>query len=365
MIDDADLKAIAPTGVTSTVTASHVVSGLPIAKTLRVQIFSSEDWELITEEYASSLDTSYAKVRRFGGSGDMGIDIACFVGDQGFKDGWENYQCKRYDHPLRPADIWVELGKIIYYSFIGEYPTPQKSFFCGSQGIGTALEKLLNDPIKLKQKCKDEWLEKCATKITSTKTISLSGQLLAYFDAFDFGIFSSKSVLEMVEGHSKTQFHAIRFGGGLPPRPLHDPPTEQPQLDESRYIRQLLDAYGEHANTDFTDIDHLSATPKFSTNLKRQRERFYSAEALRNFARDNVPKGTFLHLQEEIYQGVVDTCEDVHPTGFDRMTATLALAASISSTENPLSPATKVQDRQGICHQLANIDRLHWVIKNG
>jgi len=31
---------------------------------------------------------------------------------------------------LRPASIWVELGKIIYYSYIGEY-TPPKALFCG------------------------------------------------------------------------------------------------------------------------------------------------------------------------------------------------------------------------------------------
>jgi len=73
MIDDADLKPIAPTGAASTATASHIASGLPIAKTLRVQVFSPDDWELFTEEYASSLQASYAKVRRFGGSGDMGI----------------------------------------------------------------------------------------------------------------------------------------------------------------------------------------------------------------------------------------------------------------------------------------------------
>ncbi len=365
MIDDADLKAIAPTGAASTATASHVASGLPIAKTLRVQVFSPDDWELFTEEYASSLQASYANVRRFGGSGDMGIDIACFVTDQGFKGGWENYQCKRYDHPLRPGDIWVELGKIIFYSFSGEYTAPQKHYLCASQGIGTTLEKLLNDTTKLKQKCRDEWTDKCAAKITTTQNIPLSGDLLAYFDAFDFSIFSSKSVLELVQGHSKTQFHAIRFGGGLPPRPSHEAPPDQPQTHESRYIRQLLDAYGDHTGSNFADIDALATAPNLTTNFRRQRERFYHAEALRNFARDTVPEGTFAQLQEEIYQGVVDVCENSHPTGFDRMSAAVTHAASISSTANPLSPATNVQDRQGICHQLANDDRLQWVVKNG
>jgi len=363
MINDADLKKIAPTGLSSSTSASHVSSGLPIAKSLRVQVFSPDEWEQFTEEYASSLETSYKKVRRFGGSGDMGIDIACFQTDQGFKGGWDNYQCKRYDHALRPGDIWLEIGKIIYHSFNGEYPTPRKHYFCASQGIGTALEKLLNDSNKLKQKCRIEWAGKCELGITTTATIPLAGKLLEYFDTFDFSIFSSKSVLELIKGHSTTPFHAVRFGGGLPPRPSHVPPPSQPQQNESRYIQQLLDAYSEHVGTSFPDPAALSGNADMASNFRRQRERFYSAEALRNFARDTVPTGTFAQLQEEIYHGVVEECEADHPNGFKRMTAVVKQAASVTSTSNPLAPSTSVQDRQGICHQLANDDRLKWVKK--
>lgn len=365
MIDYTDFNPLAPSGAASTASASHVTSGLPIPATLRVQVFSPDDWEMFTEEYASSLEAAYAKVRRFGGAGDMGIDVACFFTDQGFSGGWDNYQCKRYDHALRPSDIWVELGKIIYYSFSEEYTAPQKHYFCASQGIGTTLEKLLNDSVKLKEKCRESWADKCETGITSTTTIPLDGDLLAYFDAFDFSIFTSKSVLELVQGHATTQFHAVRFGGGLPPRPIHDPPPANPQKHESRYIRQLLDAYGEHASVDFSDIQSLISNTLLHENFRRQRERFYHAEALRNFARDTVPEGTFAQLQEEIFQGVVDICEGSHPNGYNRMTSVVTQAASINSTSNPLSPATNVQDRQGICHQLANEDKLNWVVKNG
>lgn len=364
MIDDSELKPIAPSGAASSALASHISSGLPIPAALRVQVFSPDDWEMFTEEYASSLEAAYAKVRRFGGSGDMGIDVACFCTDQGFAGGWDNYQCKRYGHALRPSDIWIEIGKIIFYSFSKEYTTPRKHYFCASQGIGTLLEKLLNDSSKLKEKCREAWDDKCKAGITSTKAIPLEGDLLAYFDAFDFSIFTSKSVLELVQGHSKTQFHAVRFGGGLPPRPSSESPPAEPQNHESRYIRQLLDAYGEHASAAFPDIDALVPNKPLHGNFRRQRERFYHAEALRNFARDTVPEGTFAKLQEEIFQGVVDVCESNHSNGFDRMTAAVTQAGNIASTSNPLSPATNVQDRQGICHQLANDDRLQWVVKN-
>lgn len=363
MIDESALIEISPAGTPSTVTAAHVVSGLPIPKPVRVKIFSPDDWEQFAEEYGTSLKADYSKVRRFAGAGDMGVDIACFITDQGFAGGWDNFQCKRYNHPLGPADIWIELGKIIYYSFRQEYTVPRKHYFCASQDVGTTLQRLLAAPAKLKEKCREEWAKKCENGITDTQAIPLTGELLAYFDAFDFSIFTSKSVLEMIEGHSKTQFHAVRFGGGLRPRPAHEPPPSEPQSNESRYIRQLLDAYGDHGSLTYADIEALKANATMHGNFQRQRERFYHAEALRNFARDTVPEGTFANLQEEIFQAVADVCDATHPTGFDRMSAAVTQAASVTSTSNPLQPATNVHDRQGICHQLANDDRLQWLPK--
>lgn len=87
MIDEGALKEIVPTGAPSTVTAAHVVSGLPMPKPVRVKIFSPDDWEQFAEEYATSLKADYAKVRRFAGAGDMGVDIAGFVTDKGFSGG--------------------------------------------------------------------------------------------------------------------------------------------------------------------------------------------------------------------------------------------------------------------------------------
>src|ERR1700712_4228222 len=151
VITETDLKLITPVGVASTATASHVVGGLPIPKVTRVKIFFPEEFEGFVEEWASSLTSIYFKVRRFAGSGDMGIDIAGFTTDNGFANAWDNYQCKRYDHPLRPSDIYKEIGKIIYYSWCGEFSVPRKHYFAGSQDVGTSLEKLFSDAPKLKQ----------------------------------------------------------------------------------------------------------------------------------------------------------------------------------------------------------------------
>jgi len=363
VIDLSDLKPIAPKVSGSPATHAQVIAGIPIPKVSRVSLFSPDEWEEFTEEYAHALEQDYPKVRRFGGSGDMGVDVACFYTDQGFIGGWDNYQCKRYGGALAPSDAWLELGKIIYYSWRGEYPVPQHYYFCASKGISTSLEKLLNKPSDLKEQCRKKWPEKCQAGITTKFEIPLEGELLAHFEAFDFKIFSSKSVADMVLSHSETPFHAVRFGGGLPSRPLGSLPPTEPTPEESRYIRQLLDAYGEKESQPFEAAASLDGHA-LHPNFLRQRERFYSAEALRNFARDTVPEGTFDRLQDEVFHSVADVCDGDHANGFERMSEVVKLAGAVNSTSNPLMSVTNVQDKQGICHQLANVDRLTWVRKN-
>ena len=331
---------------------------------MRVRLFSPDDWEEFTEEWASSLKKDYAKVRRFGGSGDLGVDIAGICTDDGFNGEWDNYQCKRYDHPLRPSDIWVEIGKIIYYSHKGEYKPPRHNYFICSQDIGTSLEKLFSKPEDLKEKAEENWDQYCLDGITSTASIPLVGPLKDYFNSFKFSIFSSRSLVELIEGHSKTGFHTVRFGGGLPPRPNPVLPPENPADNESRYLRELLDAYGDHLGMMLPDSTALTPHGNLKRDYLRQRERFYHAESLRNFARDTVPEGTFDALQDEIYHGVIDVCEGSHANGFERMKATVAQASTVAATSNPLISVVKAQDRQGICHQLTNDDRMHWMLKD-
>ena len=362
MISDADMRKIIPNESSATSSSAHVHTGIPVPKAIRVKNFSPDEWEDFIEEWAASLENSYAKVRRFGGAGDCGVDIAGFCTDKGFEDTWDNYQCKRYAKPLRPSDIWVELGKVIYYSYIGEYTPPRKHFFVASLGIGTTLEKLLNKPTDLRKRFKENWDGHCKRKITTTKEIELNEELLSYVDTFDFTIFTSKSHIELIEAHSLTVFHVVRFGGGLPARPSPQEPPTVPAATESRYIRQLLDAYGDYLGSPLHDMEALAAHNVLERDFLRQRERFYHAEALRNFARDTVPEGTFDDLQDEVYNGVVDVTDVTHPNGFQRMKATVSHASTIALTANPLASVTKSQDRQGICHQLANDDRLKWVV---
>jgi hypothetical protein len=359
LIVDKEMKPVSPKTLIECSSAEHVYGGIPIPKPLRVTTFSPAEWESFTQEWLTSLKDSYASVERHSGSGDQGIDVAGFIEDSRWESGWDNYQCKHYDHPLNPSDVWVEIGKIVYYSYKQEYPPPRKYYFIASRDIGTKLGKLLKTTEKLKEEAKINWEKYCQKQITATTSIHLEGDLLDWFEAFDFSIFSTKSVVDLIDGHSKTPYHAVRFGGGLPPRPVPISPPQELETEESHYIQQIFNAYSDNMGTHVNDVSGLSSSLR--RDFLRQRERFYHAESLRNFARDTVPEGTFENLQNEIFHGVIDVCDCSHGDGLARMKATVAQAANISPTSNPLKSVVGVQDRQGICHQLANENRLIWV----
>lgn len=363
MTEKHEFRKLAPNPKSGLYSPEYVTSGVPIPKSRRVELFSSDEWEEFTEEWASSLSASYKHVVRFAGAGDKGLDVVGFISGETFSGGWDNYQCKHYDHPLSPSDIWVEIGKIIYYSFNSEFPPPRKHYFIAPKGVGTTLGKLLASPDKLKQEAQANWPKYCENGISKTVVARLDGDLLSHFEKFDFSIFSSKSVVELIDGHSTTPFHAVRFGGGLPVRPEPSKPPTEIASSESRYIQQLLEAYRDHDGETISDVSALDQKLELKRDFLRQRERFYHAESLRNFARDTVPEGTYEALQDEVFHGVVDVCDAHHTDGFSRMRAVVTQSANVSVTSSALSSVTKVQDKQGICHQLANEDRVTWVQK--
>jgi hypothetical protein len=168
VIKSTDLKDIEPQQLGGA-SAQHVDVGLPIPKVSRLELFSPDDLEGFIEEWASSLKSKYAIVKRFSGAGDKGIDIAAFHKGPQFQNGWDNYQCKQYDHALHPSDAWLEIGKVIYFTFLQEYPPPQKYFFVASKGIGTTLSRLFSDASELKAECQKNWNQYCRTKLTATK----------------------------------------------------------------------------------------------------------------------------------------------------------------------------------------------------
>jgi hypothetical protein len=344
------------------VTADQVLHGPSIPAQQRIQLYSADEWEGFVQEWAHfCLKSQYVQVQRFSGAGDRGIDIAGFTDAGKLLGVWDNYQCKRFlDHAVYPSEAWPEIGKILWYSFKGDYHPPRRYYFVAPRGVGTTLAGYLGNSAKLKLALIENWDKHVRSAITETGEVLLEGDFLAYVQNFDFSIFDSKTSLQLIEDHRGCPHHAARFGGGLPGRPEVQAPPATISPDESRYIEQLLGAYADHLKTPVSNLVALKKWAKLDSHFNRQRESFYHAESLRVFARDSVPAGTFQTLQNDIHTGVIDICDSDHVDGFERVKRVTQAAREIQLTANALLSCTKPKDRDGICHQLANEDRLTW-----
>jgi hypothetical protein len=127
-----------------------------------------------------------------------------------------------------------------------------------------------------------------------------------------------------------------------------------------RYVTHLLDAYAEHKSEASATLDDLKKWETLRDHFKRSREAFYHAESLRVFVRDKVEPGTFESLQEEVYLGVADTYSGEYADGYARVVSVTNTAQGLALDAHPLAASTFPSDRRGVCHQLANEDRLIW-----
>jgi len=328
-----------------------------------VSAYSAEQWEEFIQEWSQSLRDRYQQVQRFSGPGDKGRDVVGFVNDPSSNGPWDNFQCKHYARPLHPSNIWVELGKLCYFSFNGDYTVPRSYRFVAPHDVGPTLKDLLLKPLELRQALIDKWAEFCEAEITDKQRVALQGELRAYVERFDFGIVGYCPLAEIIEGHMKTPFWATRFQAEVPPRPFAPDPPAELAPHETRYVRKLLDAYGDALKILIENVTAIETTPKYHRHLKRSRQWFFQAEALNRFSRDHYPPGAFEELKQQVFDGIVDTCEKDYTHGFERVCAATDRASEIVLGNSSLAPLAGVGDKKGLCHHLANEDQLDWVRK--
>lgn len=340
-----------------TLTADIVAYGPQLPPIERIRLFSDRQWEEFVLEWATSL-TDYQRVDRCGGSGDMGRDVIAICSHD--TNVWDNYQCKHYKDPLTPSDIWVELGKLSYYTFTGAYTYPRRYYFVAPLGAGTKLSTYFSDSSKLKSDLFNNWEKHCQHAITSTGEVPLDGPLRRHIESLNFSIFSALPPLTLIDQHSKTKWHAYRFGGGLPLRPAVTVPPVDPDAIETRYVRQLLDAYADYLGQNVSNPSDLDTEPDLLDHFRDSRREFYSAESLRVFTRDNLPSGEFEKLQSQILSGIVDAVRRKYPDAYERVLTAVSVAKSLPITDHALITRLRIEDRGGICHQLANDDKVRW-----
>jgi len=340
--------------------ADVVASGLPVHPEDRVRLFSADQWERFVQEWVDSLRDEYELVERCGGAGDMGRDVIATV--KGGKGAWDNYQCKHYQKTLAPGDVWIELGKLAYYTLKSEYSYPRAYFFVAPHGVGPTLSNLLKRPHALRDGLLANWDKACRTEITKTEVVECDAAMKAHIASLDFSIFQTKPLLRIIEAHAKTRWYAARFGGGLPPRPEPLAPPSVPAANEALFVGELRLAYAQHLKQDVKDLDAgLAARADLREHFHDARVEFYSAEGLRTFSRDTLPQGEFEKLQDEVHSGIKDEVRGAHADGYQRVLAVVRTARSLQLTSNPLTTRIHTRDRGGICHQLANDGKVRWV----
>lgn len=346
-------------GAPAGVSPEAVLIGQPIPAIDRIKLFGDKQWEDFILEWVDSLRDKYALVERCGGAGDMGRDIIATV--KNGNGAWDNYQCKHYHESLKPGDIWIELGKLAYYTMLGDYSLPRKYHFVAPRGAGTKLSNLLKKHDDLRAGLISHWNDHCRTKITSTKVVELDSTLHAHIKAMDFSIFEAIPPLRIIEGHSKTRWYVARFGGGLPQRPPMARPPAQPANTEATYVSELFRAYADHLKQPVSCIVDLTSSTDLQEHFGDSRLEFYSAESLRAFSRDTLPPGEFEKLQDEVHSGIKDEIRGAHADGYRRVVAVVKTARSLQLGGHALHGRIGVLDRGGICHQLANEQKARWV----
>jgi hypothetical protein len=335
------------------------LDGPPVSPQGRVQLYSDDEWEEFIREWATGLGTEYVQIKRFGGSGDKGADVAAFRSDQGLEGSWDCFQGKHYAKPLNFGDAAPEMLKVFLAVHRGDYRMPDSYQFLAPKGCGTQLNRLLSLPTSMKEKFLDQLVAGHA--LVKNLDAEELAAVRALAEATDFTMFKSVELLEALEVHRHTPHYAARFATALKARPACDPPPDNIAEHETRYIEQLLAVYAErHPDREF-DVHTLATDDTIGTHFQRQRVSFYKAESLRVYARDSVPPGTFEKLQDDIHSGVIETAEADHPSGFARLGSVLSQVGQLDLNRHTLITRSDNDDRKGICHQLANSDRLAWV----
>ena len=306
---------------------------------------------------------SYVQIKRFGGSGDKGADVAAFKTERGLEGPWDCFQCKHYASQLALSDLLPEILKIIVATTGGDCVFPDTYQVLAPRGCSTACGRILSSPEKLKS----AFLDKMISGTPLTKSMS-ADQILAvreYASSLDFSKFKSVELNDVLDLHRTTPWYHGRFATALDPRPSSGPVPSELASHETRYVQQLIDVFSERYPDEVLAADTISSNSRVGEKFRRHRETFYKAESLRVYARDSVPPGTFEKLQDDIHSGVVDLVESEHDCGHTRMAAVLSLVGQLDLNRHRLIAVAENDDRKGICHQLANVDRIVWVSRNG
>ncbi len=331
---------------------------IPVIK--KIQLFSADEWETFIEEWLDVAPIKYFNVINYWWAGDKWRDIIWYLEDpkNNINYKWDCYQCKRYKNPLTPSDIYTEVWKMLYYTFIKDFPIPEKYFFIASNWIWWKLDNFLNNTDLLKKNLIENWDTHCKKGITITKDVELKWDFKQYVENFNYNIFNKKLVKDIIKEHKKHNHHLDIFGWELKKRDEIKTPIDV-KKHELNYIRKLLDAYSSESKKEYKNVREICN--KFNDHFSDARLWFYYAEQLERFYRDSLEEWTFDNFKDDIYKWIKRLNYEEYPNWFKKVITFEQESLKVSITSNPLINVSIPDDRIGICHHLANNNKLTWV----
>ncbi|MFD3627315.1 ABC-three component system protein [Streptomyces sp. NPDC058698] len=324
-----------------------------------VSFYDPDQFEEFVKEWVPALEPRYVMVERHGGSGDHGIDVAGHLSRERLEGQWHNYQCKRYAAAVAWATAAQEMRKMFVAAAAKEFTVPTRYVFVAPR-ISRSLPRLFAKPTD----CRAKFLQELSTtrdKLVTALTAEQRRAVEELVAATDFAMFECIDLDEMLELHKTTPHWADRF----PYAPFEQGPQElvpppQHSEDETRYVQHLLAVYRERYPHAIDGLEHVPDVQEADDHLKRQRVAFYAAEALRVFARDATKPAYFERVKQDVYDIVVEVAARSYPDGWERHGAVMEAAGNVQLTPTALVSFVEPKARKGVCHHLANEDRLTW-----
>lgn len=341
--------------------------GLPISALDRLANFSAADFERFTLEWASGYLAEkvpgIVEVQQRGGAGDKGRDVIAWLDPTTVPQRrWRLYQCKHYGTALGAGIAAAEIGKVLFYSYRSDYSFPEEYHFITHKGVTSPFQDLLDHPEALREFVIDNWNKHCRSEIRK-EPVDLTPELKKHIEGVSFFAFRAKQPLDLINEHAQTRYHLTVFGLPLIDRPKPPTPPSEVAPGENGYVTQLLTVISADLGLSVSGLSDFLHSDKHMRLFDRSRLTLYHAEGLKELARDQMADESFFHtLLAEFVDGLYHWHTGL-PDGYERLIATVKAAQAIQLSKHVLEPHVLPNDREGMCHQMANEGHVKWCDK--
>jgi len=320
---------------------------------------TDEELEQFTHDWIDSKGKSFYEIASFSGPSDMGRDVVAFLTPKKHEGAWYNYQCKQYKNNIPTSTALFEIGKILYFSFIGRFTPPEQYYFVAPRGVNRNLETLIFNPTEFKNRLLADWDKICSTKIIEGQIIKLDQDLYNFINSYDFSKIHRMIMSDILKDQDIKPVLFKWFTDDPGPAPAGTVPSDISDT-ELTYISELIEAYSEREGVSLKGVDDLQTHRSYLEHLKIQRIRFYDADSFKRFYRDNTDQAVIINFEKEVFHGVIDKCNEEYKDSFERINTVMSHASTLQTT-GILAKHTPITVKQGICHHFVNENQMNWI----